>query len=122
MKYLDEFHDPDLARVLLDEIAATVTQPWSLMEVCGRQAPTIRNGIDQLLPDEVTLIHERATPVCVTPLELIDKALAVRRTLPDVIFVLRSATCCSRLRQRTENLSLGEGEDGLIVRVGVLPA
>ena len=86
MKYLDEFHDPVLARALLDEIAATVTQPWSLMEVCGGQTHTIiRNGIDQLLPDEVTLIHGPGCPVCVTPLELIDKALAIA-ALPDVIF------------------------------------
>jgi hydrogenase expression/formation protein HypD len=86
VKYLDEFHDPVLARALLDEIAATVTQPWSLMEVCGGQTHTIiRNGIDQLLPDEVTLIHGPGCPVCVTPLELIDKALAIA-ALPDVIF------------------------------------
>ena len=86
MKYLDEFNDPDLARALLDEIAATVTQPWSLMEVCGGQTHTIiRNGIDQLLPEQVTLIHGPGCPVCVTPLELIDKALAIA-ALPDVIF------------------------------------
>ena len=86
MKYLDEFHDPVLARSLLDEIAATVTRPWSVMEICGGQTHTIiRNGIDQLLPDEVTLIHGPGCPVCVTPLELIDKALAIA-ALPDVIF------------------------------------
>lgn len=86
MKYLDEFHDPDLARRLLDEIHATVTRPWSLMEVCGGQTHTIiRNGIDQLLPDGVTMIHGPGCPVCVTPLEMIDRALAIA-ALPDVVF------------------------------------
>ena len=86
MKYLDEFNDPQLARALLDEIAGTVTQPWSIMEVCGGQTHTIiRNGIDQMLPESVNLIHGPGCPVCVTPLELIDKALAIA-SRPDVIF------------------------------------
>lgn len=86
MKYLDEFGDPDLAGRLLDEIRRTVTQRWSLMEVCGGQTHTIiRNGIDQLLPDEVTLIHGPGCPVCVTPLETIDRAMAIAAR-DDVIF------------------------------------
>ncbi len=86
MKYLDEFGDPDLAERLLDEIRRTVTQPWALMEVCGGQTHTIiRNGIDQLLPDEVTLIHGPGCPVCVTPLETIDRAMAIAAR-DDVIF------------------------------------
>ncbi len=86
MKYLDEFSDPDLARSLLDEIERTVTRPWAIMEVCGGQTHTIiRNGIDQLLPDDVTLIHGPGCPVCVTPLETIDRALAIAAK-PDVIF------------------------------------
>ena len=86
MKYLDEFHDPALARRLLDEIHATVTRPWALMEVCGGQTHTIiRNGIDQLLPDGVEMIHGPGCPVCVTPLEMIDRALAIA-SRPDVIF------------------------------------
>ena len=86
MKYLDEFSDPDLAGRLLDEIAATVTRPWAIMEVCGGQTHTIiRNGIDQLLPDGVELIHGPGCPVCVTPLETIDRALAIAAR-PDVIF------------------------------------
>lgn len=86
MKYLDEFHDPDLARRLLDEIAATVTRPWAIMEVCGGQTHTIiRNGIDQLLPEGVTMIHGPGCPVCVTPLEMIDRALAIAAR-PEVIF------------------------------------
>ncbi len=86
MKYLDEFGDPELARSLLDDIARRVTRPWAIMEVCGGQTHTIiRNGIDQLLPPEVTLIHGPGCPVCVTPLATIDRALEIA-SRPDVIF------------------------------------
>ncbi|WP_405596710.1 MULTISPECIES: hydrogenase formation protein HypD [unclassified Streptomyces] len=86
MKYLDEFQDPDLARRLLDDIHSVVTRPWALMEVCGGQTHTIiRHGIDQLLPDHVELIHGPGCPVCVTPLEVIDKALEIA-SRPGVIF------------------------------------
>ncbi|GCE00781.1 hydrogenase formation protein HypD [Embleya hyalina] len=86
MKYLDEFRNPEVGRRLLDEIRATVTRPWSIMEVCGGQTHTIiRHGIDQLLPAEVELIHGPGCPVCVTPLEVIDKALAIAAR-PGVIF------------------------------------
>ncbi len=86
MKYLDEFNDPDLAKRLFDEIATTATQPWAIMEVCGGQTHSIiRNGIDQLLPDSIELIHGPGCPVCVTPLGMIDKALAIAAR-PDVIF------------------------------------
>jgi hydrogenase expression/formation protein HypD len=86
VKYIDEFQDPDLARRLLDEIHATVTRPWALMEVCGGQTHTIiRHGIDQLLPDQVELIHGPGCPVCVTPLEMIDKALEIA-SRPEVVF------------------------------------
>ncbi|NUP30152.1 MAG: hydrogenase formation protein HypD [Streptomycetaceae bacterium] len=86
MKYLAEFQNPDLAKGLLDDIRATVTRPWALMEVCGGQTHTIiRHGIDQLLPDEVELIHGPGCPVCVTPLEVIDKALEIA-SRPEVIF------------------------------------
>lgn len=86
VKYLDEFNDPEAAQRILQDIARTVTQPWALMEVCGGQTHTIiRNGIDQLLPDGVELIHGPGCPVCVTPLEMIDRALAIAQQ-PDVIF------------------------------------
>jgi hydrogenase expression/formation protein HypD len=86
VKYIDEFNDPQLARRLLDEIRATVTRPWALMEVCGGQTHSIiRHGIDQLLPEEVELIHGPGCPVCVTPLEVIDKALEIA-SRPEVIF------------------------------------
>lgn len=86
MKYIDEFNDPDLAKRLLDDIHATVTQPWALMEVCGGQTHSIiRHGIDQLIPEQIEMIHGPGCPVCVTPLELIDKALEIA-SRPDVIF------------------------------------
>lgn len=86
MKYLEEFRDPELARTLFDQIRATVTRPWVMMEVCGGQTHSIiRNGIDTLLPPEVELVHGPGCPVCVTPLDTIDKALAIAST-PGVIF------------------------------------
>lgn len=78
MKYLDEFSDPDLAKRLVDEIHAVTTRPWAMMEVCGGQTHSIiRHGIDQLLPAGIEMIHGPGCPVCVTPLETIDKALAI---------------------------------------------
>ena len=86
MKYLEEFQDPALAERLLEDIKATVTQPWAMMEVCGGQTHSIiRHGLDQLLPDGIELIHGPGCPVCVTPLEVIDKALEIA-SRPDVIF------------------------------------
>jgi hydrogenase expression/formation protein HypD len=86
VKYLDEFRDPDLAIRLLDDIRRLATRRWAIMEVCGGQTHSIiRNGIDQLLPDEVELIHGPGCPVCVTPLETIDRALAIAAR-PNVIF------------------------------------
>ncbi|MEE1773970.1 hydrogenase formation protein HypD [Streptomyces sp. JV185] len=86
MKYLDEFSDPDVAKRLIDRIHAATTQKWALMEVCGGQTHSIiRHGIDQLLPDSVEMIHGPGCPVCVTPLETIDRALAIAAR-PGVIF------------------------------------
>ncbi len=86
MKYLDEFSDPVLAAKLFAEIRATVTRPWAVMEVCGGQTHSIiRHGIDQLLPEQIELIHGPGCPVCVTPLEMIDKALAIAAR-PGVVF------------------------------------
>ena len=86
MKYLEEFSDPELARRLLDDIHRTATKPWAMMEVCGGQTHSIiRHGLDQLLPDGIELIHGPGCPVCVTPLEMIDKALEIA-SRPDVIF------------------------------------
>jgi hydrogenase expression/formation protein HypD len=86
MKYLEEFSNPELAQRLLDQIREAATQRWAIMEVCGGQTHSIiRHGIDQLLPDEIEMIHGPGCPVCVTPLEIIDKALSIAAR-PDVIF------------------------------------
>ncbi|MEN3298336.1 hydrogenase formation protein HypD, partial [Pseudonocardia sp.] len=71
---------------LLEQIHAATTRPWAIMEVCGGQTHSIiRHGIDQLLPEDVEMIHGPGCPVCVTPLEIIDRALAIAAR-PDVIF------------------------------------
>ncbi|MHA3771225.1 hydrogenase formation protein HypD [Verrucomicrobiota bacterium sgz303538] len=86
MKYLDEYRDEALAQKLVSEIRRIVTRPWVLMEVCGGQTHSIvKYGIDRLLPPEVELVHGPGCPVCVTSLEMIDKAHAIARR-PDVIF------------------------------------
>lgn len=86
MKYVTEYRDATLVRGVVDEIRRTVTRPWVLMEICGGQTHAIvRHGIDQLLPPEIELVHGPGCPVCVTPLELIDKALAIA-SRPEVIF------------------------------------
>lgn len=86
MKYVTEYRDAHLVQAALREIKRTVTRPWTIMEICGGQTHAIvRHGLDQLLPAEVELVHGPGCPVCVTPLELIDKALAIA-ALPDVIF------------------------------------
>ncbi len=86
MKYLEEFQDPALAERILEDIHATAKQPWAMMEVCGGQTHSIiRHGLDQLLPEGIELIHGPGCPVCVTPLEIIDKALEIAAR-PDVIF------------------------------------
>jgi hydrogenase expression/formation protein HypD len=86
MKYVSEYRDSHLVNNVLVGIRRTVTKPWTLMEICGGQTHAIvRYGIDQLLPPEIELVHGPGCPVCVTPLELIDKALAIA-SKPDVIF------------------------------------
>ncbi len=86
MKYLDEYRDGDVAQRLLAEIRREVTRPWVIMEVCGGQTHSIvRHGIDRLLPPDLELVHGPGCPVCVTPIEMIDKAHAIA-CRPDVIF------------------------------------
>ena len=78
MRYLDEYRDEGAARRLVDAIAATVTRPWTLMEVCGGQTHSIvKYGLDQLLPSRIELLHGPGCPVCVTSLETIDRAHAI---------------------------------------------
>ncbi len=86
MKYLDEYRDEALAQKLVEEIHRTVTRPWMLMEVCGGQTHSIvKYGLDRLLPEQVELVHGPGCPVCVTALEMIDKAHAIA-SRPEVIF------------------------------------
>jgi hydrogenase expression/formation protein HypD len=86
MKYLEEYRDPVLAKALIQRILGTATRRWTLMEVCGGQTHTIvRQGIDELLAPAVEMIHGPGCPVCVTPLEQIDKALAIAAR-PEVTF------------------------------------
>jgi hydrogenase expression/formation protein HypD len=86
MKYLDEYRDDRIAKKVVDEIRRTVTRPWVIMEVCGGQTHSIvKYGIDYLLPPEIELVHGPGCPVCVTPLDMIDRAHAIARR-PDVIF------------------------------------
>jgi len=78
VKYLEEFQDPELATRLLGQIETAVTRPWAIMEVCGGQTHSIiRNGIDQLLPPQIELIHGPGCPVCVTPLDMIERGLEI---------------------------------------------
>jgi hydrogenase expression/formation protein HypD len=86
MKFLDEYRDGELAQKFAREIHRITTRPWTIMEICGGQTHAIvKFGIDELLPEKVTLIHGPGCPVCVTPLEMIDKALEIAAR-PGVIF------------------------------------
>jgi hydrogenase expression/formation protein HypD len=87
MKYMDEYRDGRIARALASEVALRCTRPWVLMEICGGQTHTImRYGLDELLPQGLELVHGPGCPVCVTPLETIDKAIALA-SRPDVTLV-----------------------------------
>ncbi|MBN1316801.1 MAG: hydrogenase formation protein HypD [Anaerolineales bacterium] len=86
MKFVDEYRDASAVRAILDRIQETITQPRVLMEICGGQTHSIvRHGIDQLLPPDLELVHGPGCPVCVTPLELVDQAIAIAEK-QDVIF------------------------------------
>jgi len=86
MKHLTEYRNAELVKGVIAEIRHTVTRPWVIMEICGGQTHAIlRHGLDQLLPPEIELVHGPGCPVCVTSLELVDKALAIA-SFPDVIF------------------------------------
>ncbi|MBM4176176.1 MAG: hydrogenase formation protein HypD [Ignavibacteria bacterium] len=78
MKYIDEYRNSHSAKVLTQKIKSSITKPWNIMEICGGQTHTIlKYSIDELLPSEINLIHGPGCPVCVTPLEIIDKAIAI---------------------------------------------
>ena len=102
MRYVDEYRSEELARKLADEIRTSVTRPWVLMEICGGQTHSIvKYGIDYLLPKEVELVHGPGCPVCVTSLEMIDKAHRIAER-PGVIFLLlRRHAARSWIRSRS---------------------
>jgi hydrogenase expression/formation protein HypD len=86
VKYLDEYRDADICRRLAVAIGEAATRPWVIMEVCGGQTHSIvRHGLDELLPENVELVHGPGCPVCVTSLEMIDRAHAIA-SRPEVIF------------------------------------
>jgi len=85
MKFVDEYRHAEIANKYVAEIARITTRPWTIMEICGGQTHSIvKYGIDRLLPSEITLIHGPGCPVCVTPVDLIDKAIALAN-FPEVI-------------------------------------
>jgi len=85
VRYIDEYRSEAMARRYADKIRAVTTRPWTIMEICGGQTHTIvKFGLEELLPKELTLVHGPGCPVCVTPLEIIDKAIAIA-SMPDVI-------------------------------------
>jgi hydrogenase expression/formation protein HypD len=87
LRYLEEYRDERVVRILAERIEKTTSRPWVLMEICGGQTHTImRYGLDQLLPGELELVHGPGCPVCVTPLETVDRAIRLAAR-PDVTFV-----------------------------------
>ncbi|MBI3193918.1 MAG: hydrogenase formation protein HypD [Ignavibacteriae bacterium] len=86
MKFIDEYRNAEAAQAVASAIASITTRPWTIMEICGGQTHTIvKYGIESLLPKEISLVHGPGCPVCVTPIGMIDKAIAVA-SMADVIF------------------------------------
>jgi hydrogenase expression/formation protein HypD len=86
MKFIDEYRDEKAARRYSEALTRITSKPWTIMEVCGGQTHSIvKFGIDELLPPDITLVHGPGCPVCVTPLELIEKALEIA-SIPGVLF------------------------------------
>lgn len=86
MRYIDEYRSEGAAKKVAERIRAVTSRPWTLMEICGGQTYTIvKYGLEELLPEEISLVHGPGCPVCVTPLEIIDKAIAIA-AMPEVIF------------------------------------
>ena len=110
MKYLDEYRDDRVALSLVERIRRATTRPWTIMEVCGGQTHTlVRQGIDQVLPPEIELVHGPGCPVCVTPVALIDEAVAIAKR--------RDAIVCSfgdmiRVPGSTEDLFMARAAGG----------
>jgi hydrogenase expression/formation protein HypD len=86
VKFLSEYRDPKAAEKFAAAIRGKVTRPWTIMEICGGQTHTIvKSGLEDLLPKEISLVHGPGCPVCVTPIELLDKAVAIAKR-PETIF------------------------------------
>ena len=86
MKYLDEYRNAEIVKSYLDKIHNMVTQPWSIMEICGGQTHSlVKNGIVDLLPDKITMVHGPGCPVCVTSVDLIDKAIEISHTQNSIL-------------------------------------
>ena len=101
MKYLDEYRDDTIAMALVERITRTATRPWTIMEVCGGQTHTlIRQGIDQVLDGVVELVHGPGCPVCVTPLALIDEAIAIAKQPERDPLLVRRHAARARLGRR----------------------
>lgn len=105
MKYLNEYRNLEATKGFLKLIEQTVTKPWNIMEICGGQTHSlVRNGILDLLPEEVRMIHGPGCPVCVTPLNLIDKAIELLEqgvivcSFGDMVRVPGSKKVCRRPR------------------------
>ena len=86
MKFIDEYRDAEAAKRYAEAIARATTRPWTIMEICGGQTHAIvKFGVDELLPPALTLVHGPGCPVCVTPVEMLDKAIEIA-SRPEVIF------------------------------------
>lgn len=86
MKHLSEYRDANLVKDLVDQIKAIVTKPWTLMEVCGGQTHSlVKNGILSMLPDKITMVHGPGCPVCVTPIGIIDEAIALAKQPANIL-------------------------------------
>ena len=85
MRFLSEYRDPELVKQYLDEIHKITTRPWKIMEVCGGQTHgLVKNGIIDMLPENITMVHGPGCPVCVTPVSIIDEAVYLAK-MPNVI-------------------------------------
>ncbi len=110
MKFVDEYRDAEKVKRLAESIRRATSRPWNIMEVCGGQTHAIiRFGLDELLPAEITLIHGPGCPVCVTPIEIIDKAVAIA-SRPGVIFC--SFGDMLRVPGSAKDLLTGKSEGG----------
>ena len=86
MKYLDEYRDPLKAKILTEKIHAITAKQWTIMEICGGQTHSIvKSGLEKLLPSSLSIVHGPGCPVCVTPLEMVEKAIMIA-SKPEVIF------------------------------------